>query len=153
MQNYNMQIFKMQNYRLEVSFLDPPIIPPGGQRIPPDRPKWRINFVLLSIKISFSENAWHAFVFGKILGRFGVVLGPSWGHFWHLWRAKMGQFGPKRVLEAYRHQKREFSPNTMPADTAAIFGAPRCLPKCPKIGPRRLQEAPEEQLFRSWKSS
>ena len=33
-------------------FLDPPIIPPGGQRIPPGRPKWIIKFDLFAIKIS-----------------------------------------------------------------------------------------------------
>ena len=32
-------------------FLAPPIIPPGGQRIPPGRPRGRIKFALLSIKI------------------------------------------------------------------------------------------------------
>ena len=32
--------------------LAPPIIPPGGQRIPPGRPQWISKFVLLSIKIS-----------------------------------------------------------------------------------------------------
>ena len=32
-------------------FLAPPIIPPGGQRIPPGRPKWIIKFGLKSIKI------------------------------------------------------------------------------------------------------
>ena len=84
--------------------------------------------------------------FWSILGRFGT---PSWGHFWHFWRPRWTKFGPKRILEAYPHQKREFSPNTTPADTAAIFGAPRCLPKCPKIGPRRLQEALGEHFFRS----
>ena len=32
-------------------FLAPPLIPPGGQRIPPGQPKRRVKFVLKSIKI------------------------------------------------------------------------------------------------------
>ena len=84
--------------------------------------------------------------FWSIWGRFGA---PSWGHFRHFWRPSWAKFGPKRVLEAYQHQKREFSPNTTPANTGAIFGTPRWPPKCPKIGPRRLQDALEEQLFGS----
>ena len=32
-------------------FFAPPIIPTGGQRIPPGRPKGRVKFALLSIKI------------------------------------------------------------------------------------------------------
>ena len=94
---------------------------------------------------SFSIN--FSIIFGH---RFLDDLG---GHFRHFWPPRSAKLGPKRVLKAYQHQKREFSPNTTPADTAAIFGAPRCRPKCPKIGPRRLQEALEEHFFRFSKFS
>ena len=80
----------------------------------------------------------------SILGRLGA---PSWGHFRPFWRPSSAKLRPKRVLEAYLHQKREFSRNTTPADTAAIFGAPRWRPKWPKIGPRRPQEALEDDFL------
>ena len=35
-------------------FLAPPIIPPGGQRIPPGRPKWIAGTDFFSIKISMT---------------------------------------------------------------------------------------------------
>ena len=81
---------------------------------------------------------------GSILGRLGA---PSWGHFRHAWRPSSAKLRPKRVLEAYQHEKREFSRNTTPADVSAILGAPRWLSKCSKIDPRRLQEALEDDFL------
>ena len=72
---------------------------------------------------------------------------PSWGHVRHFWQPSWAKFGPKRVLEAYQHQKRDFSPNTTPANTGAQIRNPGWPPKCPKIAPRRLQEVLGEQLF------
>ena len=89
----NLQIFKMQNYRLEVSFLDPPIIPPGGQRIPQ---------VIHKIRLVVDQN----FVFRKCLAciRFRKNLGSLWGRL----GAKLGSFlallagqdGPSSVQNA-----------------------------------------------------
>ena len=39
---------------------------------------------------------------------------PTWGHFPPCWRPSSAKFGPKRVLKACQHQKRDFSPNTRP---------------------------------------
>ena len=107
-------------------------------------PAWRLFWIRRCIFNLFSGSTSDRF--GGVLGRSGV---PSWGHFWPFWRPSCVKFGPKRVLKAYLHQKREFSPNTTPANTGAQIWTPRWPPKCPKIGPRRLQEALEDQLFRS----
>ena len=86
----------------------------------------------------------------SIFVRFGVVLGRHLGsHFRLFWPPRSAKLGPKRVLKADLNQKYEFSPNTTPADTAAIFETPRWPPKCFKIDPRRLQEALGEQIFGS----
>ena len=79
----------------------------------------------------------------------GPIWAPSWGHFRHFWRPSWAKIGPKRVLEAFQLQKREFSRNITFSNTKTLFLTPRWHPKWPKIGPRRLQEALEEQLFRS----
>ena len=68
----------------------------------------------------------------------GCLGAPSWGHFRPFGRPSSAKLRPKRVLEGYQRQKRKFSRNTTPADTAAIFGAPRWPPKCSKVGSRRL---------------
>ena len=50
------------------------------------------------------------------LGRLRALLGS----FWALWEAKMRQVRSKMHLEAYQHQKREFSPNTTNSNTGAL---------------------------------
>ena len=57
---------------------------------------------------------------------------PSWGHFRHFWRPSSAKFGPKRVLEAYQHQKRDFSPNTRPRVRERKFGVQDGLQKAPR---------------------
>ena len=63
----------------------PPYNPPRGLRIPPVGPKKRGLAILKAIKTLI--------IFWT---RFLVDLGSSWG----------AKLGPKRVLEAYQHQKR-----------------------------------------------
>ena len=50
-------------------------------------------------------------------------------------------------MEAYQDQKREFSQNIANSNTGALILTPRWPPKCPKIGPRRLQEALEDDFL------
>ena len=72
------------------------------------------------------------------MGRFGA---PSWGHFWHFWRPRGAKFSPKRVLNAYQHQKREFSPNTSPRVRERKFQSqdgPQNRPRSAQDGSKRL---------------
>ena len=71
---------------------------------------------------------------------------PTWGHVRHFWLLRSAKFGLKRILQGYQHEKPKNSRNTTPANTGATFGRPRWRPKCLKIGPRRLQEAFDEQF-------
>ncbi len=73
-------------------FLTPPLILPGAQRSPPDRPKKCIPSVLLGAQ-NF-DRFWTS-----ILVDFGVVLGPSWGVLLGLLGS---QDGPKRPRDASR---------------------------------------------------
>ena len=67
---------------------NPPIIPPGGPRIPPGRPK-----KAYSGSPFFDQNFDRFLV--SILARFGCLLGSIWGSFWELLAAKLGQVGPQ----------------------------------------------------------
>ena len=68
-------------------FLTPPIIPPGGLRIPPVGPKKRISFVLKSIKIliifwtqflvDFGSSWVPKLGVGVVFGTFGAQVRPS----------------------------------------------------------------------------
>ena len=83
-------------------------------------------------------------------GRFGVVWGRHLGVIFATFRRpSWAKFGPKRVSEAYLCKKRENSRNITFTDVPGLRATPRWPPKCPKFGPRRFQEALEEQLFRS----
>ena len=76
--------------------------------------------------------------FLPILGRFEV---PSWGHFRPVWRPSSVKFGPKRVLETYQHEKRDFSPNTRPRVPERKFGPQDGLQNAPRSaqdGSKRL---------------
>ena len=75
------------------------------------------------------------------MGRLGA---PSWGHFWHFWRPRSAKFGPKRVLEAYPHQKRDCSPNTRPRVPERHIGAQddtQNAPRSAQDGSKRLLES------------
>ena len=73
------------------------------------------------------------------MARLGV---PSWGHFWHFWRPRGAKFDPKRVLNAYQHQKREFSPNTSPRVRERKFQSQ----DGPQNGPRSAQDGSKRVL-------
>ena len=82
--------------------------------------------------------------------RFGVVLGSLLGSLGRPNRAKIGPRGPqvrpKRVRMTIFMRKSDFSRNTTPANTGALF----CLRQPPtnraKIAPRRLQDLPKTIL-------
>ena len=135
------KLHKDQN-PVTIGILDPLVFPPRAQRSPPGHRPKRANPLLKSIKILIIFGHRFGIDFWLVLGRhLGLILGTFGG--------QVGSSSaPKRVLKAYQHQKCEISPNTMPADTAAISRRPRWPSKRSKIGPRRLQEALEEQLFR-----
>ena len=72
------------------------------------------------------------------MGRLGA---PSWGHFRPFWRPSSAKLRPKRVLEAYQHPKRDFSPNTRPRVRERHIGvqdAPQNAPRSGQDGSKRL---------------
>ena len=71
----------LQLQTLQASLKALSVIPPGGQRIPPGRPRGRTKFTLLSIKILIIFG--HRFLID--LGRLGA---PSSGHFGAFWRPR-----------------------------------------------------------------
>ena len=73
------------------------------------------------------------------MGRLGA---PSWGHFWHFWRPRWAKIDPKRVLEAYQHPKRDFSPNTRPRVPERHIGAQDAS----QNAPRSAQDGPKTVL-------
>ena len=73
-------------------FLDPPIIPPGGQRIPPGRPKNAVAPILKSIKILIIFQH-------RCLIDLGSFWGAILGSFWGFLEVKRGQVRSKTRLE------------------------------------------------------
>ena len=98
-----------------------------GPRKPPDRLFFRSKF-----RSFFDVDFW------SIWGRFGA---PSWGHFGHFGRPRWAKIGPKRVLEAYQHPKRDVSPNTCPRVPERYIGAQdgsQNAPRSAQDGSKRL---------------
>ena len=84
--------------------------------------------------------------FGSILGSFWA---PTWGHFSPFWRPSSAKFALKCVLEAYHHQKCQFSGKSTKTNEKSIKITPRWLLKQPKIDPRWLQDGLGGRLFAS----
>ena len=82
--------------------------------------------------------------FGSILGPFWA---PTWGHFSPFWRPSSAKFALKSVMEAYQHQKLQFSGKPTKTCEKTIKITPRWLLKQPKIDPRRLQDGLGGRLF------
>ena len=139
---------KSPNLKLlsSLAYITPLVFPPRAPRSLPGPPPKCANPSFYSIKILI-------IVGPPFWIDFWSFWGSSWGHFCHFWRPSWIKIAPKHVLKAYLSRKREFSPDTTNSNTGELFWNPRWRPTCPKIGPRRLQEALEEQFFRSWKSS
>ena len=109
--------------------LAPPIIPPGGQRIPPGRPKSTTRPAFFSINILI--------IFWT---RFLIDFGPFWG-------AKLKSFSalfapkivPRRVLRPLFFEKVDFSKNERHPRREHDFDPqdrPRCGQDRPKTAPR-----------------
>ena len=124
----------------------PLLFPPGVPRIPPDRPQEG------GASSPFFDQNSHRFLV-SIFGRFGAVLGPSWGViFGPLEPPSSLKMASRGVLKAYLCQKRRFCSHTTFSNTKTAFWTPRRRPKRPKIGPRRLQGSIEEHFWGSSKS-
>ena len=76
--------------------------------------------------------------FWSILGRLGA---PSWDHFGHFGWPRWAKINPKCILEAYQHQKREFSRNITFSNTFGVFlpqDGSQNAPRSAQDGPKRL---------------
>ena len=108
---------------------NPPIIPPGGLRIPPVRPQ-----KVRPGRLESDQNFDH--FLDSILGRFGSSWGPKLGSFSALLAPKIV---PRRVLRPLFFEKVDFSKNERHPRREHDFDPqdrPRCGQDRPKTAPR-----------------
>ena len=104
---------------------------------------WRkITFLMLT---GFQDGFW--IELGRIWAPRRPKMTPSWGHVRHFWRPSSDKFGPKRVLEAYQHQKRDFSPNTRPRGPERKFGPQDGLQNAPRLAQDGSKRFLKSNLF------